>query len=67
MHQMRHDTLARRLIHSGDIIDWEFLVSQGLDQAFFESINNNPFSSPNGYDPEHSGVRFRLGASKGIL
>ncbi|GKC74771.1 hypothetical protein Tco_1120654 [Tanacetum coccineum] len=46
MHQMRHDALARRPIHSGDIIDWEFLASQGLDQDFFESINNDPFSGP---------------------
>ncbi|GJU30694.1 hypothetical protein Tco_1174283 [Tanacetum coccineum] len=46
MHQMHHDALTRRRIHSGDIIDWEFLASQGLDQALFESINKDPFSSP---------------------
>ncbi|GKB15975.1 hypothetical protein Tco_0849898 [Tanacetum coccineum] len=33
-------------IHSEDNIDWEFLVGQGLGQAFFESINNDPFSGP---------------------
>nr|GEV75451.1 zinc finger, CCHC-type [Tanacetum cinerariifolium] len=41
---MHHDALTRRLIHPGDVIDWEFLASQCLDQAFFESINNDPFS-----------------------
>ncbi|GJZ00404.1 hypothetical protein Tco_0517833 [Tanacetum coccineum] len=48
VHQMRHDALARRRIHSRDIIDWDFLSNQGLAQAFFE------------YDPNHLGVRFRL-------
>nr|GEV50040.1 hypothetical protein [Tanacetum cinerariifolium] len=33
-------------IHSGDIIDWEFLPYQNLDQAFFESINTDSFSGP---------------------
>ncbi|GJU61718.1 hypothetical protein Tco_1243553 [Tanacetum coccineum] len=46
VHQMRHDALARRRIHSGDIINWELLASQGLAQAFFESINKDPFSGP---------------------
>ncbi|GJZ03422.1 hypothetical protein Tco_0536697 [Tanacetum coccineum] len=46
VHQMHHDSLARRPIHSGDVIDWEFLASQGLDQAFFESINKDPFFGP---------------------
>ncbi|GKB51443.1 hypothetical protein Tco_0902196 [Tanacetum coccineum] len=36
--------MARRPIHSGD--DWEFLARQNLDQAFFDSINTNPFSGP---------------------
>nr|GFA14906.1 hypothetical protein [Tanacetum cinerariifolium] len=43
---MHHDALTRRHIHSRDIIDWEFLASQGLYQAFFESINKDPFSGP---------------------
>ncbi|GJR95389.1 hypothetical protein Tco_0267563 [Tanacetum coccineum] len=94
VHQMHHDALTRRRIHSGDIIDWEFLASQGLDQAFFESINKDPFSgpqwvnlfqinenvyrelvreffasfefnsSPCRYDPNHLGVRFRLGGEQ---
>ncbi|GJY39930.1 hypothetical protein Tco_0426294, partial [Tanacetum coccineum] len=44
VHQMHHDALARHPIHSWDVIDWEFLTRQGLDQTFFESINNEPFS-----------------------
>ncbi|GJX86091.1 hypothetical protein Tco_0336865 [Tanacetum coccineum] len=42
---MHHDALTRCRIHSGDIIDWEFLARQGLDQSFFKSINKDPFSS----------------------
>ncbi|GJS44994.1 hypothetical protein Tco_0595115 [Tanacetum coccineum] len=72
----------------------EFLASQGLDQAFFESINEDPFydpqwvnlfqinenvylelvheffalfefdASPCRYDPNHLGVRFRLGGEQ---
>ncbi|GKB73741.1 hypothetical protein Tco_0935153 [Tanacetum coccineum] len=91
---MHHDALTRRHIHSGEIIDWEFLASQGLDQAFFESINKDPLSgpqwvnlfqinesvyrelvreffasfefdaSPCRYDPNHLGVRFRLGGEQ---
>ncbi|GKE14618.1 hypothetical protein Tco_1422195 [Tanacetum coccineum] len=91
---MRHDALARLRIHSGDIINWELLASQGLAQAFFESINKDPFSgpqwvnlfqtnenvyqelvhkffasfefdaSPCRYDPNHLGVRFRLGGEQ---
>ncbi|GKA90219.1 hypothetical protein Tco_0812089 [Tanacetum coccineum] len=30
----------------GDVIDWEFLAYQNLDQAFFESINTDSFSAP---------------------
>ncbi|GJR06159.1 hypothetical protein Tco_0529143 [Tanacetum coccineum] len=54
MYQMRHDTFARCRIHSGDIIVLDFLANQGLDQAFFEAINKDPFS----------GVRFRLGGEQ---
>nr|GEU92503.1 hypothetical protein [Tanacetum cinerariifolium] len=94
VHQIRHDALVRRRIHSEDIIDWEFLTSQGLAQAFFESINKDPFSSPQWvnlfqtnenvyrelvleffasfefdaspcrYDPNHLGVRSRLGGEQ---
>nr|GEV32400.1 hypothetical protein [Tanacetum cinerariifolium] len=52
VHQMYYDALTRRRIHPGDIIDWEFLASQGLDQAFFE------------YDPNHLGVWFRPGGEQ---
>ncbi|GKD51175.1 hypothetical protein Tco_1280151 [Tanacetum coccineum] len=91
---MRHDALARCRIHSEDIIDWDFLANQGLAQAFFESINKDPFfcpqwvnlfqtnknvyqelaheffasfefdTSPCRYDPNHLGVRFRLGGEQ---
>ncbi|GJY95300.1 hypothetical protein Tco_0511661 [Tanacetum coccineum] len=94
VHQICHDALARRRIHFGEIINWDFLASQGLAQAFFESINKDPFSgpqwvnlfqtnenvyrelvreffasfefdaSPCRYDPNHLGVRFRLGGEK---
>ncbi|GKB51444.1 hypothetical protein Tco_0902197 [Tanacetum coccineum] len=43
---MNYDTLSRRPIHSGDVIDWEFLARQNLDQAFFDSISTDPFSGP---------------------
>ncbi|GKE61050.1 hypothetical protein Tco_1511417 [Tanacetum coccineum] len=46
VHQMHHDVLARLRIHSEDIIDWDFLTSQCLAQAFFKSINKDPFSGP---------------------
>nr|GEW14999.1 hypothetical protein [Tanacetum cinerariifolium] len=42
----KNSLCIRRLIQSGDIIDWEFLASQGLDRAFFESINSDPFFGP---------------------
>ncbi|GKD43709.1 hypothetical protein Tco_1268354 [Tanacetum coccineum] len=91
---MHHDTLTRHPIHSRDIIDWEFLAHQNLNQAFFESINIDPFygpqwanlfranepiyqelvrkffasfqfdASPCRYDPEHLGIRFRLGGEQ---
>ncbi|GJZ48763.1 zinc finger, CCHC-type containing protein [Tanacetum coccineum] len=46
VHQLNYETLARRPIHSGDVIDWEFLAPQNLDQAFFNSISTDPFSGP---------------------
>ncbi|GJZ02324.1 hypothetical protein Tco_0520285 [Tanacetum coccineum] len=46
VHQLNYDTLARRPIHSGDVIDWESLARQNLDQAFFNSIITDPFSGP---------------------
>ncbi|GKD44137.1 hypothetical protein Tco_1268782 [Tanacetum coccineum] len=52
VHQMRHDAFSRCRFHSEDIIDWDFLANQGLAQAFFE------------YDPNHLGVRFRLGGEQ---
>nr|GFA62488.1 hypothetical protein [Tanacetum cinerariifolium]GFA63668.1 hypothetical protein [Tanacetum cinerariifolium] len=44
--QLRYNTLARRFIHSGDVIDWEFLANQGLAHSFLNSINTNPFLGP---------------------
>ncbi|GJV21292.1 hypothetical protein Tco_1370312 [Tanacetum coccineum] len=46
VHRLNYDTVARRPIYSRDIIDWDFLAHQNLDQAFFESINTNSFSGP---------------------
>ncbi|GJX72280.1 hypothetical protein Tco_0309451 [Tanacetum coccineum] len=37
----RKDLKIRR-----DVIDWKFLAHQNLDQAFFKSINTDPFSRP---------------------
>ncbi|GKE49496.1 hypothetical protein Tco_1480754 [Tanacetum coccineum] len=44
-HQMNYNTLTGSSIHSGDVVDWEFLSNKGLAQ----------------YDPLHKGVKFRLG------
>ncbi|GJS09368.1 hypothetical protein Tco_0366164 [Tanacetum coccineum] len=49
VHQLNYDPIARRPIHSGDVINWEFLTDQYLDQV---------------YDPEHLGVKFRLGGEQ---
>nr|GEU58160.1 zinc finger, CCHC-type [Tanacetum cinerariifolium] len=38
--------VTRRIKEKGDIIDWEFLAHQNLNQAFFESINIDSFSGP---------------------
>nr|GEY55593.1 hypothetical protein [Tanacetum cinerariifolium] len=46
VHQMHFETLARRHIHSGDVIDWEFLVQHNLDQEFSNSICTDPFFGP---------------------
>ncbi|GJZ18278.1 hypothetical protein Tco_0554401 [Tanacetum coccineum] len=43
---MHHDNLIGRSIHSGDVVDWEFLSNKGLAQSFFDSINTDPFSRP---------------------
>ncbi|GJU59814.1 hypothetical protein Tco_1237580 [Tanacetum coccineum] len=45
-HQMNYNTLVGRSIHSGDVVDWEFLSNKGLAQSFFDSININPSSRP---------------------
>ncbi|GKB38603.1 hypothetical protein Tco_0883545 [Tanacetum coccineum] len=45
-HQMNYNNLAGRSIHSGDVVDWEFLSNKGLTQSFFDSINIDPFSGP---------------------
>ncbi|GJS76691.1 hypothetical protein Tco_0726572 [Tanacetum coccineum] len=60
VHQMRHDALSRCHIHSEDIIDWDFLASQVRE--FFGSFEFD--SSPCRYDPNHLGVRFRLGGEQ---
>ncbi|GKB38097.1 hypothetical protein Tco_0883039, partial [Tanacetum coccineum] len=46
VHQIHFDTLARRRIHSRDVIDWEFLAHHNLEQEFFNSISTDPFSWP---------------------
>ncbi|GJR89195.1 hypothetical protein Tco_0213206 [Tanacetum coccineum] len=43
---MNHNNLVGRYIHSGDVVDWEFLSNKGLAQSFFNSINTDPFSGP---------------------
>ncbi|GJT23575.1 retrotransposon ORF1 [Tanacetum coccineum] len=45
-HQMNYNTLAGCSIHSGDVVDWEFLSNKGLAHSFFDSINTDPFSEP---------------------
>nr|GEU35654.1 hypothetical protein [Tanacetum cinerariifolium] len=46
VHQLNYDTLVRHPIHSRDVIDWEFIAHQNLEQAFIESINTDSFSGP---------------------
>ncbi|GKB79058.1 hypothetical protein Tco_0945953 [Tanacetum coccineum] len=46
VHQMHFETLARRRIHSRDVIDWEFLAHHNLEQEFFNSISTDPFTGP---------------------
>ncbi|GJS38841.1 hypothetical protein Tco_0563884 [Tanacetum coccineum] len=43
---MNHNNLAGCPIHSGDVVDWDFLLNKGLAQSFFDSINIDPFSKP---------------------
>ncbi|GJS90084.1 hypothetical protein Tco_0772720 [Tanacetum coccineum] len=45
-HQINYNTLTRRSIHFGDVVDWEFLSNKGLAQSFLDSINTDPFSGP---------------------
>ncbi|GKC17279.1 hypothetical protein Tco_1014061, partial [Tanacetum coccineum] len=45
-HQMNYNTILTRSIHSRTIIDWAFLVEQGLERGFFKSIHYDPFSRP---------------------
>ncbi|GJV17823.1 hypothetical protein Tco_1363146 [Tanacetum coccineum] len=44
-HQMNYNTLVGCSIHSGDVVDWEFLSNKGLAQ----------------YEPLYKGAKFRLG------
>ncbi|GJX66044.1 hypothetical protein Tco_0300387 [Tanacetum coccineum] len=73
VHQMHNDTLAMHPIYSENVLDWEFLANHGLNTSFFKSIHSDPFSvlqsvnpSPNQrtYEPEHKGVKFRLGGEE---
>ncbi|GJW66879.1 hypothetical protein Tco_0121303 [Tanacetum coccineum] len=45
-HQMNYNNLAGCSIHSGDIVDWEFLSNKGLAQPFFDFINIDTFFRP---------------------
>ncbi|GJR38715.1 hypothetical protein Tco_1214399 [Tanacetum coccineum] len=45
-HQLHFNSLSRRPIYSGSVIDWSFLANHGLDRSFFESINTDNFSGP---------------------
>ncbi|GKB39039.1 hypothetical protein Tco_0883981 [Tanacetum coccineum] len=45
-HQMNYNNLAGRSIHSGDVVDWEFLSNKGLAQPFFDFIITDTFSGP---------------------
>ncbi|GKC27228.1 hypothetical protein Tco_1034522 [Tanacetum coccineum] len=45
-HQMNYNNLVGRSIHSGDVVDWEFLSNKGLAQPFFDFINTDTFSGP---------------------
>ncbi|GJZ28503.1 hypothetical protein Tco_0573150 [Tanacetum coccineum] len=47
---MNHNNLVGRSIHSGDVVDWEFLSNKGLAQSFFDSINT--------LSPDHNGSTF---------
>nr|GEY34386.1 hypothetical protein [Tanacetum cinerariifolium] len=58
-HQMNYNNLVGRIIHSEDVVDWQFLSNKGLTQSFFNFINTDTFSGP--YKPLHIGVTFRLG------
>ncbi|GKC31733.1 hypothetical protein Tco_1039027 [Tanacetum coccineum] len=45
-HQMNYNTLIGLSIHSGDVVDREFLSNKGLARSFFDSINTDPFFGP---------------------
>ncbi|GKE67926.1 hypothetical protein Tco_1522087, partial [Tanacetum coccineum] len=45
-HQMNYNNLVGHSIHSGDVLDWEFLSNKGLAQPFFDFINTDTFSRP---------------------
>ncbi|GKE46350.1 hypothetical protein Tco_1477608, partial [Tanacetum coccineum] len=45
-HQMNYNNLVGRSIHSGDVVDWEFLSNKGLAQPFFDFIITDTFSGP---------------------
>ncbi|GJZ36610.1 hypothetical protein Tco_0582801 [Tanacetum coccineum] len=45
-HQMNYNNLVGRSIHSGDVVDSEFLSNNGLARPFFDFINTDTFSGP---------------------
>nr|GEX67210.1 hypothetical protein [Tanacetum cinerariifolium] len=45
-HQGYYDTISRRLIQPGIIIEWAFFTTHGLARNFFDSINTNAFIGP---------------------
>ncbi|GJV22724.1 hypothetical protein Tco_1375419 [Tanacetum coccineum] len=66
-HQGHYDTILRRSIHPGSVIDWPFLTTQGLSRNFFDSISIDAFTRPQWYDPKRLGVSFRLGSKSRMI
>ncbi|GJZ45653.1 hypothetical protein Tco_0593249 [Tanacetum coccineum] len=45
-YQMNYNNLVGRSIHSGDVVDWEFLSNKGLAQPLFDFVNTYTFYGP---------------------
>ncbi|GJU05904.1 hypothetical protein Tco_1122334 [Tanacetum coccineum] len=45
-YQMNYNNLVGRSIHSGDVVDWEFLSNKGLAQPLFDFANTDTFYGP---------------------